>query len=257
MRRRTAALLLAVPALLALLAYAAWHHWRHRGIGAVQRGFLVAQEKGCFTCHGPGGIRGMANPGHLEEEVPPWSGGLITMYAENEQEIREWILDGIPSRIRKDPAQMAMRAKAVVEMPPWRGLLSERELADLVAYVKAVSDLERPQDARADEGRQVAERMGCFNCHGPQGRGSMPNVRAFKGYIPAWDGPDFPELARDDNEVREWILDGVTRRFQQSRLARYYLERQPIKMPAYRGHLTEQEVERLVDYIRWLRQHPY
>jgi hypothetical protein len=85
----------------------------------------------------------------------------------------------------------------------------------------------------------------------------MPNVRAFKGYIPAWDGPDFPDLVKDDQELRDWILDGGTRRLTGNRLARWFIERQPIKMPAYRNHVTPAEVDRLVDYVHWLRQHPY
>ena len=85
----------------------------------------------------------------------------------------------------------------------------------------------------------------------------MPNVRAFKGYIPSWDGADFPELAQDDAEIREWVLDGRPRRLQQSRFARVYLDRQPIQMPAYRGHVSAVEVDRLVDYIHWVRAHPY
>jgi mono/diheme cytochrome c family protein len=249
--------LLVVLAVAAVAGYWAYGFWRTRNLGAVQRGWRVADEKGCFTCHGPGGLRGMANPGYGLGEVPAWAGGLITMYAENEQEIREWILDGIPQRIKKDPEQMKLREGMVVEMPAWRGLVSERELADLVAYVKAVSDLEKPEDEAAEAGRQVALAYGCFACHGPQGRGSMPNVKAFKGYIPAWDGADFPELARDDAEVREWILDGSTRRLMDNPAARFFLERQPIKMPAYRGHIKDEEVERLVAYIRWVRQHPY
>src|SRR6185503_9765363 len=112
-----------------------------------------------------------------------------------------------------------------------------RDLEDVVAYVKAVSDFETPKDDHAEEGRQVAVKFGCFNCHGPQGRGAMPNVRAFKGYIPAWDGPDFPELVKDDQELRDWILDGGTRRLTGNPVARWFIERQPIKMPAYRGHL--------------------
>ena len=85
----------------------------------------------------------------------------------------------------------------------------------------------------------------------------MLDVRAFKGYIPAWDGADFPELARDDLEIRAWILDGGTRRAYGNPAARWFLERQPIKMPAYRGRLTEEEVARVIDYIHWLRAHPY
>jgi mono/diheme cytochrome c family protein len=241
----------------AILGWAGFQHWRTRNLGAVQRGYRVADEKGCFTCHGPGGHRGMANPGHVLEDVPPWSGGLMTMYAESEDEIREWILDGMPRRIREDPEQAKLRANAVVPMPAWRGLLSRGELDDLVAYVKAVSDFDAPNDERAEAGRQAALKYGCFNCHGPQGRGSMPNVRAFKGYIPAWDGADFPELVRDDSELREWILDGRARRLQDNRLARFFLDRQPIPMPAYRGHISDAEVDAIAAYIRWLRQHPY
>ena len=58
-------------------------------------------------------------------------------------------------------------------------------------------------------------------------RGSMPNVRAFKGYIPSWDGADFPVLARDDSEIRLWILDGGTKRNYANPLVRWFLENSP------------------------------
>ena len=254
-----AKLLRALVVLLVLAALAVWgyRHWRTRNLGAVQRGFSVAQRTGCFTCHGDGGHRGMPDPGHGLEDIPPFSGGLITMYASSEAEIREWILDGMPKRVRDDPEQMKLREKAVILMPAWRGLIQGRDLEDLVAYVKAVSDFEKPKDENAEAGRQVALKFGCFNCHGPQGRGAMPNVRAFKGYIPSWDGADFPELVRNDQELRDWILDGGTPRLVNDRLARVFLERQPIKMPAYRNFISPEEVDRLVDYVHWLRQHPY
>lgn len=249
--------IVAVLAVVALAAAAAFYHWRTKNLGAVQRGWGVAHGSGCFTCHGDGGHRGMPDPGHGLEDVPPFSGGLITMYASSEGEIREWILDGMPKRIRNDPEQLKLREKAIILMPAWRGLIGGRDLEDLVAYVKAASDFETPKDEHAEEGRQVALKFGCFNCHGPQGRGAMPNVRAFKGYIPSWDGPDFPELVQNDQELRDWILDGGTERLLKNRVARWIFARQPIKMPPYRGHITPDEMDRLVDYFRWLRQHPY
>lgn len=248
------AVLLAVAASATALGLS-W--WRGKNRSAVQRGYAAAEAKGCFACHGPGGLgfegKGVPNPGYDYGDVPPWSAGVMMMYAENEGEIREWIMDGLPRRIRNDPEQMKIRAKAVVAMPAWRGLLSDRELGDIVAYIKAVADLEKPQDAAALAGRAVAAKYGCFGCHGPQGRGSMPNVRAFKGYIPSWDGPDFDELARDDNEVREWILDGVCRRLAGNAAARFFLDRQPIKMPKYRGFIADEEIDQIVAYVRWLR----
>jgi mono/diheme cytochrome c family protein len=244
-------------ALAAVAGYVAFGRWRTQNVSTVQRGWNVAYAKGCFTCHGPGGIRGMPDPGHGLGDIPPFTGGMMTMYAQNEGEIREWILDGLPKRVRDDPEQMKLRAQATIRMPAWRGMISSGDLHDLVAFVKAASDFEKPDDPKAEEGRQIAERFGCFNCHGPQGRGSMPNVRAFKGYIPSWDGADFPELARDDAEIRMWVLDGGVKRLYANPFARWFFERQPIKMPAYRGQLQEAEVERIVDYIHWLRQHPY
>ena len=240
-----------------LLGLVGFRYWRTRNISRVQRGYQVASEKGCFTCHGPGGLKGAPNPGHGLGDVPTFTGGILTMYAETEEEIREWILDGITRKLAADSKQVKLRETATVEMPAWRGLVTSRELEDMVAYIKAVSDFEKPQDEPALEGRNLARKLGCFGCHGPQGRGSMPNVRAFKGYIPSWDGSDFLELAKNDEEIREWILDGTTRRFAESSLARFFLSRQPIKMPAYRDQVSKAELDRLVDYIHWLRQHPY
>lgn len=246
---------IAALALLVLLgAGTAWlHHWRTRGIGPVQRGARVAEANGCFTCHGPGGLRGIPNPGHGLGEAPAFPGGLVTMYVENEAEIREWILDGLPARIKKDAEQMKHRANAAVTMPPYRGIIEGRDLDDLVAFFKAASDFEKPKDEKAEEGREVALRTGCFNCHGPQGRGSPPNPGSLKGYIPSWDGGDYPELVVDEAELREWILDGAPKRLLDNQAARFFMERAPVKMPAYRQHLKPAEVDRLVDYIRWLR----
>jgi mono/diheme cytochrome c family protein len=255
--RRRLALTALVLAAAAVVAFFVQKRVRAPYPSRVQRGYRVADANGCFACHGPGGLRGMADPGHGLDEVPPLAGGLVTMYAKDEGELREWILDGAPRRIRDDPAQWKLREQAVIQMPAWRGLIEGEDLEDLVAFVKAVSDLETPKEDQASAGRKTAERFGCFNCHGPQGRGSLPNRLSFKGVIPAWDGADFAELARDEGEIREWILYGRPRRLQEQPAARYFLDRQPIKMPAYQGHVSEAELGELLAYIRWVRQHPY
>jgi mono/diheme cytochrome c family protein len=231
--------------------------WRDKDRGSVHRGFRVAETHGCFTCHGVGGTRGMPDPGHGLEDIPPWSGGLMTMYADNEAEIREWIQDGMTKRVRADPEQMKLREGAAIAMPSFRKVLSDADLAALVAYVKAVADFEKPEDAAAEAGRQVATQFGCFNCHGPEGRGALDNPGSLKGYVPAWDGPDYAELVQSDDEARQWILDGRARRLQENALARYFLDHQKVSMPAYRRHLKDSEVDSVLAYIRWLRQHPY
>jgi mono/diheme cytochrome c family protein len=123
-----------------------------------------------------------------------------------------------------------------------------------VSYLKVVSGADAPADRHSREGAAAAARLGCFNCHGPQGRGDMPNPGSLKGYIPAWDGLDFTELAADDAEIREWILDGRAARLQRNPIARFFMDRQALRMPAFRGHIETKDVEAIVAYIRWLRR---
>ncbi len=231
------------------------HHWRTKNISPVQRGWVVAEKQGCFSCHGPGGIRGMANPGYELGNVPDWDGGTIMMYAKSREEIYEWILDGMPARIRNNPAAFKERSNALIQMPAWRGKISQRDLDDLVAFVEAVSRFKTPPpNSKPAKGLAVADQFGCFNCHGPMGRGSFPNARSFKGYIPSWDGADFPELVANDQELRNWILDGSTKRIADNPAGRWFLTHQVIHMPAYRGKITDEEVDVLIEYMHWLRQ---
>lgn len=253
MSRRSAILAVVILALGVAAAVAA-HHWRTRNIGPVQRGWAVAEAHGCFGCHGPGGASGLADPGGGVGGAPAFSLEDVSSYAHDEAELREWILDGMPRRHREELAEAGAEERPLVRMPAWRGVLSAREVDDLVAYIKAVSDFEKPEDPRAEAGREAAVRMGCSGCHGPQGRGNLPNPRSLKGYIPSWDGADFPDLARDEAEVREWILEGSPRRLRENPLAAFFLRRQVLQMPAYRGRISEEDVGRIVDYISWLRR---
>ena len=141
--------------------------------------------------------------------------------------------------------------RQTIRMPAWRGRLSHAQVDDLVTYVRAVAAADVPEDPAARNGRAVAERLGCF---GPGGRGAGRNPGSLKGYIPPWDGNDFAELVADDGELREWILGGRPQRLQANALARFFLDRQAIRMPAFRGQLTEEELRALEAYIGWLRE---
>src|SRR6185436_19840405 len=56
-------------------AWMAWSYWRTKNVSRVQRGYKVADEKGCFTCHGPGGQKGAPDPGM--DTVPTFSAGVM------------------------------------------------------------------------------------------------------------------------------------------------------------------------------------
>jgi len=235
--------------LLALAALGGLVWWRSHDIGPGQRGARLAAERGCVGCHGPAGR--LADPDGTRGigAVPSFEHDDVTGYAKSEGEIREWILDGKPRRLREAANG---EAEPLLRMPAWRGRLSPAEVDQLVAYVKAVSDFDPVPDAVA-EGRDAAARFGCFACHGPQGRFDTPNPGSLKGYVPSWSGADFPELARDDGEIREWIRDGSPKRLRDNPVAAFFIRRQAIRMPAYGDRVSEDEVRRITAYIAWLR----
>jgi mono/diheme cytochrome c family protein len=228
--------------IVALSAVAAVAWWRTANIGPVQRGADLAIAQGCLGCHAGPGVSPLLPSSFAElDDLDPAT-------------LREWILDGMPQRVRRDPEGREALEAAAIRMPAWRERLSYADVDNLVAYLRASAGADRPEDAMAREGHAVAERLGCFRCHGPGGRGAGRNPGSLKGYIPPWDGADFPELVANDSELREWILDGRPQRLQANPVARFFLDRQAIRMPAFRGQLTEEELRALEAYINVLQQ---
>jgi mono/diheme cytochrome c family protein len=216
--------------------------WRSANIGPVQRGADLALTQGCQGCHGGTG------------NSPLLARSFADLDAIDAATLREWILDGMPRRVREDRELREALEKRTIQMPAWRRRLSDGEVDDLVVYLRALAAADLPEDPAIRAGYAAAERLGCFGCHGPGGRGASRNPGSLKGYIPAWDGRDFTELVADEAELKEWILNGRPRRLQANTLARFFLDRQAIGMPAFRGHINEEELRTIVTYIRWLRR---
>ena len=219
---------------------------------AAERGRRLAERTGCFACHGPGGIRGAANPGRTDRTVPTFEGDVM-MYAKSPDEIHQWIHEGVTEKRKVSRTWREQRERGVLKMPAFKGRISERQMEDLVAYVMAASGMPEPADSLAARGLERAEALGCVGCHGAGGRLAKPNPGSLKGYVPSWDSPDFPELVADRREFCEWVEDGVSRRFEHNRLARFFLDRAVLKMPAYRKHLRPGDLDALWAYVQWLR----
>jgi len=224
--------------------------WPH--LPAAERGRRLAERTGCFTCHGPGGTRGAANPGRTDRSVPTFEGDVM-MYAKSGDEIHEWIRDGVSRARAESRTWREQRDRGALRMPAFGNRLSEAQQADLVAYVLAASGSPEPGDPLARRGLERAESLGCTGCHGAGGRLAPRNPGSFKGYVPSWDGRDFAELVRDSAEFREWVGRGVSRRFAGNRPASYFLDRAVLRMPSYERHLEPGDVEALWAYIAWLR----
>lgn len=239
---------LGLGALPALRAF-----WWRRESNPVRRGAEIAARVGCLSCHGPHGTKGLPDP-NTGEEVPPWDGGVPMMYVRDEQEVREYILDGISKRRAASAKASAERRRAAIQMPAFRDLLEPREVDDLVAYFMAASQMGPIPDAIASRGRDLVRRLRCEACHGPAGAGGVRNPGSLKGYVPGWLGTDFLDLVRTDEELRQWVLEGRIDRMLSNRIARHFLAGQRLQMPAYRAALSPEDTAAVAAYIRWLRK---
>ena len=219
---------------------------------APERGRRIAEANGCFGCHGAEGMHGTANPGRLDATVPSFTGALM-MYATNADQVREWIEDGSTASKRASTSWQAERKKGALRMPAFEKRLTRREIDDLVAFVMAAAGEPAPEDSLPSAGLDRAGALGCFGCHGTGGRFARPNPGSFKGYVPPWDGPDFPELVANRAEFDEWVTSGVSKRFASNPMAMFFLKRAPLKMPHYQTHLEPGDLDAMWAYVGWLR----
>lgn len=220
---------------------------------AAERGRRLALRTGCFACHGPEGTRGTSNPGRVDKTVPDFGDDLM-MFAKSRDEIREWIHDGATAAKRKSETWRRDRERGTLRMPAFGRRLGRQEIEDLVAFVEAAGGRPEPEDSLVAHGLERTRALGCNGCHGPGGRLARPNPGSLKGYVPSWDGRDFPELVRDRAEFGEWVERGVSRRFEKNLAARFFLDRAVLHMPAFEKHLEPGDVDALWAYVRWLRE---
>ncbi len=245
----------AILALLLLAAVLGLIATRPR-LPAAERGRRLAERTGCFACHGAGGLKGASNPGRTDRTVPGFTDDVM-MYAKTREEIREWIDDGVTEKRAKSVTWREQKTRGALKMPAFGHRLADSQIDELVEYVAAVSDLSAPaESSAAGRGLARAEALGCVGCHGAGGRLAGRNPGSLKGYVPSWDGADFAELVQSREEFGEWVEHGVSPRLDRNPLARFFLRRAVLHMPAYREHLDPGDLDALWAYVQWLRARP-
>jgi mono/diheme cytochrome c family protein len=174
------------------------------------------------------------------------------MYSQGPEDIRAWIRDGVTPGKAASETWKAERDAGALRMPAFKARLNARQIDDLVAFVSVIGG-SSPDDSLAQHGRERAKALGCFGCHGPDGRFARPNPGSFKGYIPSWDGKDFPDLVRNRAEFEQWTRHGISDRLEKNTFARFFLRRAGTKMPAFDRFLEPGDVDALWAYVEWLR----
>ena len=95
--------------------------------GQAVEGALLYQRYGCVNCHGPNGLGGVPNPQSPDKSIPPLSGQDFRKEFNTDAKITEVIRSG--SVIGKQP---------IASMPHWGGIIPNRDLQALVAYLKTL-----------------------------------------------------------------------------------------------------------------------
>jgi len=98
-----------------------------QGQGAAVAGAALYVRDGCINCHGPNGLGGVPNPLSPDKTIPVLSGQAFRQQFNTDAKIAAVIRSG--SVIGRAP---------IVSMPHWGGILSNQQIAELIAYLKTL-----------------------------------------------------------------------------------------------------------------------
>ena len=96
------------------------------GQGAAVAGAALYIRYGCINCHGPNGLGGVLNPSP-DGTIPVLSGQAFRKQFNTDAKLAAVIRSG--SVIGRAP---------IVSMPHWGGILSDTQIAQLIAYLKTL-----------------------------------------------------------------------------------------------------------------------
>ena len=197
---------------------------------AVASGAHVFVQFACGQCHGPQG------KGGVSPDVPTLTTIAPALTA---AQLRQIINHGLG--VVEDPKKPFM--------PVWGQVISDTQLNDIVAYIKAgFPDVPgaTPVDIPTGQGDIAAgaalyQRDGCVNCHGPSGLGGVPNPATPDKSIPAL-GSEFRKQFNTDAKIIDVIKSGSV------------LGKQPIvSMPHWGGIISDQELQQLTAFIKTIQ----
>ena len=201
---------------------------------AVASGGHLFVQFACAQCHGPQGAGGVS------PDVPALTDVAKTLG---------------PARLRRiiDHGLGASANPTKPYMPVWGEVISQTQVADLIAYLRAglpvVPTAEPPavptNQGAAVEGSVLYVRDGCINCHGPNGLGGVPNPLSPDKKIPPLAGQAFRQEFNTDQKIIDVIRSGSV------------IGKAPIvSMPHWGGIIPQRELRSLAAYLKTLRTAP-
>jgi mono/diheme cytochrome c family protein len=95
--------------------------------GLVVEGAALYNRYGCVNCHGPNGLGGVPNPRSPDKTIPPLSGPDFRGEFNTDQKITAVIRSG-----------SVLGHAPIVSMPHWGGIIPDRRLQAIVAYIHSL-----------------------------------------------------------------------------------------------------------------------
>jgi mono/diheme cytochrome c family protein len=193
-------------------------------IPGPQAGRRLFEEKGCIGCHAVGGKGGIVGP--ALDEV-------------GQRHDPQWIAAHFRNPVAVSPGSV---------MPQFN--FNEQEIRGLTEFLLSLSDtniigfMKVPSlMTPIDRGRAVYRKYGCAGCHGPEGKGGVPNPNAKTAQqVP---GLQFVSQGYTKDEMKKRILDGQ----REIPVMDPKKPPAPLYMPAWRGKLAQGELEDLIEYL--------
>ncbi len=191
-------------------------------IPSASEGRQLFQEKGCIGCHSIGGLGGKVGP-PLDDVGLRRSPQLLIRHFRDPQAVT-------PGSVMPRFGFTEAEARALTDF-----LESLRNGKVAEGLPTSISTIER--------GRTAFLKYGCVGCHGPDGKGGVPNPNAMTAQqVPALT---YVADGYSKSELKVFISNG------QRDIAPLNpkLPAPPLYMPAWKGTITGGEMNDLVDYL--------
>ena len=170
---------------------------------AAKEGAKLYVSYACVSCHGIGGKGGIANPNNAggDATIPALVGGDFKKDFGKDEDVARIIKSG--SILNKGKA---------TSMPSWNGILNDRQITELIAYIRAGLPDAGVALPAVKTGEDVYNAYACVKCHGPIGKGGVANVAATDPEdkdIPALGSADFHKEFNTADKIREHLVGGM------------------------------------------------
>jgi len=113
----------------------------------------------------------------------------------------------------------------------------------LLALAAVYFQVRKPSSTPFLRGQHLAQKQGCFACHGPGGVSGSQNPGA-ESDIPSWDGGSAMMYLEKEDHIREYIELGHRKDKDPKQIAGL------VRMPAYHGSFSQHEMDDLVAYVK-------